>query len=304
MTLYVSPRRPPDITDYQARVNAAKAAGGPSRPPDTVKYTLPKRPSTSPMGSGKKAASQPNYAAMTDAQILALAEQQSIDAQAGERAQIASAQAAAAARALGGQQQAVGFAQAAGKMLSGIGASAGQPYTDAQNTLSGLGLTGPAAEFGSIDATAAGQQGAAASTWGGMLSSIQGSQAQHDLAALIAKGQTEQHDYEQQLIDLAAKRPDLKNQILDRLYQREMDKLNARLKIKTTDASLNQSERALALKERAQGDLEKAYGLKVQVAQDHSALGWASLKVKQGQYHTANQIAYDKLAQSGAQIDP
>lgn len=112
--------------------------------------------------------------------------------------------------------------------VAGAGPSGQAPDPNSlRDTLFALGGYIPA---GSLEA-----QGVAARQWGDTQPLIESIRTQQNVQAEQAREATEQHDYEQQLTDLAAKEPSMKNDIIDKLYQRELDKLQARLQTREAD---------------------------------------------------------------------
>jgi hypothetical protein len=252
-------------------------------------------------------ATQNPYAAFTDAELEALANQRVDAALAPEKQAIAAAQQAAAARALADRRSIQGFGTAAAGLMQGIAPGIQAGYDVAARALSDIAggfSAGEAARVraaqqtnqdfvnrqapgsapgkgpdvsalqdvsfglgGYIPSGALETQGAAARAYAEKLPAIELRSTQEADLARMAQAGTEDAGYRQQLIALAAKRPDLRAQILDELHAQEIAKLNARIAQK--DLTLRQKAQALAekqakqneaLRERAQALYERQFG--------------------------------------------
>ena len=84
---------------------------------------------------------------------------------------------------------------------------------------------------GFTPASSLAEQGAAANAWGAALPAIHSARTEDQLGGEIARANTEDQGYAQQLIDLAAKSPAMRTAALDELYKHELEKLNARLAV-------------------------------------------------------------------------
>lgn len=120
---------------------------------------------------------------------------------------------------------------------------------------------------GLIPSGSVSEQGAAARAWGEMQPAIGAFQMEQDFKAELGRANEEDDKYEQDLLDLAAKRPELRAQILDELRKREQAKLDARL-----------SERQVRVQERAQGLYEKQFKEDKRSAKEGEKIKWAGLE--------------------------
>lgn len=280
------------------------------------------------------------YQGQSDEALSAQAAKQAQDAIDAQAAPIRTAMLAAAARAQGQGLSTIGFSNAARDLLAQISPTIAAQT--AQNSKD-LAIGGPGGAFNSDYAqpenTAIGN---ANLDWAGMLGKIQGQTGEQDLSALMAKAMDEQKDYSSQLIDLAAKRPDLQNQILDRLQQHEFDKVNqsmqqasfafdqqkeyfdeqTQLRKERADAASARSaaaqqafdnkvtQRQLALKARAQTASERKAAAQQALALEKLKFQSKVAQDKSAQgwaaidaRNTSNRIAIQRLQQQGARID-
>lgn len=166
------------------------------------------------------------------------------------------------------------------------------------DTLYGLG--------GFVPGSSLEAQGAAANQWGEGLAGIDTIDTKNKVEGRQATAATDDKQYEQQLIDLAAKRPDLRNQIVDELYKREVDRFNANLQQQQekeserhNKVSEEQNQSQLNISDRAQTLYEKQYGEKVKHDRATEALSAAKLQLSNAKYQT--QLNND--LQKGKQID-
>lgn len=175
--------------------------------------------------------------------------------------------------------------------VQGADAPQGTDPTALQDTSYALGGYIPAA---SLEA-----QGAAANRWGQVLPGIQALDTTQAVQGEQVRGAQETAQYEQQLIDLATKRPELRSQVFDQLYRLELDKLSARLsqrqlasEEKDRERRFGLDKRQVAVQERAQGLYERQFGETVRENQANEAIDVAGL-----------QIDSAKAAQSVAQAE-
>jgi hypothetical protein len=201
--------------------------------------------SASPMAQSPSPSSRGGF--LSPAQLAALAAQQANSELAVERAPILSVMQEAARQALGAESAKIGFTNAAVDALKGIGPQLDQGYSQALSSLSDL--PGGAAAYGDIFKTAIGKEQGAADTWAGQLGSIEGTMGQNDLAGLIAHAQDAQQQYQQQLIDLAAKYPSLRDQAAAEIQKSQLDLAN------------------YTLRAQAQADVEQKLGLQTKDTQ-------------------------------------
>jgi hypothetical protein len=118
--------------------------------------------------------------------------------------------------------------------LQGQGAPGGPDAGSAQNVLQALG--------GFIPGSSLRSQGAAARAHAEVLPGVQALQTQSDVRARLSQS-------DEELLELARTRPEMRQKVMDELYQREMDKLQGRL-----------STRQTRVQERAQDLYEKEFG--------------------------------------------
>lgn len=130
------------------------------------------------------------------------------------------------------------------------------------------------------------EQGAAAAQWGLAQAPIALNAGREQMSARMAQAKTDNDQYAQQLIALAATYPGLKAQALQQLNQYELDKANYRVTAAHTAASD-------ALAKRSEAAQEKAAGLTATVAKGKLAYQWASLKFQ-------NQKELDKAKAAAA----
>lgn len=259
------------------------------------------------------------FAPLTEEDINRIASQRAGDILQAQADPIQRAKENAARRALGEQQAKIGFTGAAQKALPGVGLALNSAYSGAETPLGAPGMSPEAGGFVAADKAAIGGTGQAAQSWADELGSIQGNLGQQELASLIASGEGEQRDFDQQLIDLEKQRPGIMSQVYDQLYQREFDKLNARLaqardereveaverdyKLKllqlqsdekTNALKAKLDERELALRERAQTSYEKAAGLNTSKEAFDQWLDVQKLKLADKKQSDSVQAAIDK----------
>ena len=265
------------------------------------------------------------YQALSDAEIQKLADERVQSELQSQADPIIRAKQEAANRALGTQAATIGFTKAAQDVLGGLGAPLGADYADATARMQGLGLSADAAPFADYQAEALQREGDAGTTWAGQLGKIEGNLGQEQLGGLMYQNEQDQKDFEQQLIDLAHQRPELRGKILDQLYQNEIAKLNIRsgeqdtaLKGKQylqseadrlTNASgtihiVNAQGKVVdtgqpTIQGRAETANETALGVKTAQTIISNQLDRAKLKLASQK----NQIAIDKLNQQGARVD-
>lgn len=304
---------PPDQIDRQAAARAARAvravSAGKSAPVAAPRPPVRKSP----------------YQVLTDAQIQAEADKRLEAMYASQTDPIKRAAAAAAARALGAQQAEIGFTTAGQHALGQVGSPLQGAYGSSRVT---AGTSPEAQQFATEDNTAIAGTGQAAGSWADQLSGIQGNLGQETLGSLIASGEQEQKDYEQQLIDLAHQRPELRGQILDQLYQNEITK--AQLAAAKNDPASKEADRLTqstgylwvvgpdgkpkratdkngrfipTVQGRAETAQEAALGLDQRKQSWQEQMDVAGLRLKAGQYTAQNKIALQKIAASGGQID-
>jgi hypothetical protein len=236
---------------------------------------------------------------LTPAELQAAAKKRIDDELAAQASPIERARRAAAAKALADQQAIAGLGQAGASLMQGIGPGIQSGYDSAARALSDIAggfssatasrvragqdanrqfaaQQAPGGSIGGPDATnmqdvlfglggyipsgALETQGAAANRWGQALPGIEALTTQQESEKARAEAAKQDADYAQQLIDLAAKRPELTNQVMDELYKLELDKLNARLNEKSTNASIANNKGQLAIQKRAQALYEKQFG--------------------------------------------
>lgn len=287
------------------------------------------------------------YAARTPAEIDALAAAQ---AQAGltpQQNEIRRQQALAKANAVADEGAIRGFQTAASGLLAGIAPEITQAYDAAGNAIGqiGTGVGGAVgadlaakraadAEFqasqgqsggtsdngetgnvvgmlgGVLPGTEFAQEGAARAAGAAEAVAIPLNAGREELAARMSQARTENDQYAQQLIQLAAQFPDLKAQALQQLNQYELDKANYRRGIasdaeqkrvdtaniasqRRSDDTQARAERANEAATKANADLNAAYKA------DESNYRWASLDFKT----KAAATAAKKAAASGKRID-
>lgn len=282
----------------------------------------------------------------SNADIQSQADQQTDASLAAQAAPINSERARAAAAALADQKALSGLGLSVAELMKGIGPAIQQGYSGAAQDLAGMaaGFSGATADrvrqaqaqgAATIDQLAPGAdhpqgtdpnalqdslyglggfipggsletQGAAANRWGSVLPAIEGVTTENEVAGRQAQQVKDDQKYAQDLIDLAGKRPDLRNQILDHLYQREVEALNARLGVRKQ----NQDERhtlvqegldarQVAVQEQALALYNKKYGSDLAYKSAELTLREAGLKLSQAKY----QHQLDKDIAAGQQID-
>jgi hypothetical protein len=334
---------PPAYTDAHDRGPVGSIVGAPPRPgvpAPTIKIAPPPAPAWW-------------QTSMTQQQLDAEANRQADAALASQAAPINSARAQAAAAALRDEQALRGVGDAGAQLMQGIGGRIQGGYQAAAQDMSGMaagysaetaarvkaaqdasaafmasqapGASAPqgvdAAHLqdtlyalgGFIPGGSLETQGASANRWGQVLPAIEQVTTQNNIGSRMGQQATDDKQYEQQLIDLAAKRPDLLNQINDALLQREQNKLSARLNVRQESLAETKqrqdyalSQRQASVQERAETLYEKQFGeksavdaAKVQQTQQRLNQEAASLGIKDAQLK--RQLAKD--ASTGKQID-
>lgn len=306
-------------------------------------------------------------APLTAAQLASQANSRVNAEMAAQAAPIESARARAAAQALADQGAIQASGDAAARLLAGVGPAAQAAYSGAAGDVGSLasgfsagsqarvaagqdantdftqkqgGTATPTVDTTALHDTLYGlggyvpgaslaAQGAAAGAYGAALPGIQAMQTVEDQHSARAAAAQQDQQYEQQLIDLAAKRPDLKNQIVDQLYQLELNKLNARLSIQdqalqTQNQRFNQREARITdrLNARSAARQDAAQALNEAQFAYQQQQDAAQIAYQRQQDAAANQLAQEKLAadlqissqkqradaqkaaNAGAQVDP
>ena len=267
MTLAWNPRRPPDVADAAAKAAARRAPA--KRPPVMSPVPPPGDP----------------FSPWTQDQIDAEANAR-LDAQFATQADpIRRAMADALRRSQGAAGAKIGFTNAAQGELGKIGPELQAAYDEAQGQVGSIdGLSPEVAPVVGYDKAEIGGTGQAAASWAGQLGQIQGNLGQHELASLLNKSEQEQQDYEQQLIDLAHQKPELRGQILDELYKRELDKAN------------------LKLQQRAEAAQEQSLGIRAGDQNFNHALAIEKLKLAQNKQQASVDAAVAKGQQPNAAL--
>jgi hypothetical protein len=258
-------------------------------------------------------------APLSDAQINSEADRrvnevlgpQEAEAQRASQARIAAIQGAAkaAAEMMGHIPGAVqGIYDAAQKEIEGITSSySGQMkdrITQAQGAADQFAATQGAPAPGKVDPTALGDvsyhlgaaipaadlasQGAAQASLAAEQPGVVAAGAVQDIHQAAAQG-------EQALLDLAAKRPELRSQVLDELYKRETDKLSARLQ----ERQVVVQEKQQRTQQQAQSLYERQFGETVR----HHAAGEATANQRARTAEKNYQLAvkkYNKSVQNAA----
>lgn len=156
--------------------------------------------------------------------------------------------------------------------------------TQLQDTLYGLG--------GYIPSASLAEQGAAGRRWGESLPAIEAANARNAYLGEMASARDEDKEYEQQLLDLARKQPELRDQILDELRKREADKVQARL-----------SERQVRVQERAQDLYEDQFGEDKRATRAKEKLEWAGLGFQTKKAMADAKAAVAAAEEEGRQVD-
>jgi hypothetical protein len=115
------------------------------------------------------------------------------------------------------------------------------------------------------------EQGANAARWGLALPQIALNAGREELDARMAQARSDNDQYAQQLIQVAATYPGLKAQALQQLTQYELDQANFRLNAQHT-------ARADALAARSERAQEKAAGISAEIRKGQQDLEWAKLR--------------------------
>lgn len=173
----------------------------------------------------------------------------------------------------------------------------GADPTDLQDVSFGLG--------GFFDSASLQTQGAAANRWGQVLPGIHALETTQSVQREQARAAQEDDQYEQQLIDLATKQPELRAQVLDQLYKLELEKLSARLAQKDDkrkDKQLSLDARQVAVQERAQGLYERQFQEAARSNRADEAIEWAGLQLqnKKAAQAVANAEAKGKQIDAAA----
>jgi hypothetical protein len=143
------------------------------------------------------------------------------------------------------------------------------------------------------------EEGAARSAAAALDVKIPLNAGREELAARMAKAKTDDDNYAQQLIDIAAKYPDLKAQALQQLNQYELDKATYRENTKVSDANIADQKAQTALQTRAEIANEKAAGITASTNAATLNYKWASL-----QFQSDKAVAAAKAAAAkGKRID-
>ena len=287
------PTTPSSAPTYYTYLKAAQAAVGKDAPGSGVRFAAGKGyyvGAKPPVARRPAASPQPShdpFAALTLPQLQAAAAAQVAAEMAAERAPIISAQQKAAREALAQEQAATGFSNAAYGAIQNATSGLGSAYDQAKATMGGLGLSGEAAPFAQFDQNELSGDQNAVNTWAGQLGQVQGAQGREDVTALIAAQQKQDVDYEQQLIDLAAKEPSMRADALNELYKLEISKEGVR-----------QDEANMAIKQRAERLYELQYGEKV--AHDASLESQGQARIDQGQQRINLQNKRDQASVDAA----
>ena len=165
----------------------------------------------------------------------------------------------------------------------------GSTPTDAQPHASAEGavVTGL---LGTIPGDSFDAQGAAAGQYFAAQPGIEASRVREDFMANLAQARQADAEYVSQIVDIAKQFPQLRSQAFDALFEHEMDKLDARIKLQQLGISTQQQEfenqlslRDMALKERAETAQEKALGLDVRKQNWQEQMDLAGIKLKYDQ---------------------
>lgn len=208
---------------------------------------------------------------------------------------------------------AAGFSsEAAARLKAALGASSAFIEEQAPGSAPGGGVDAAALQDvlyalgGYIPAASLEAQGAAANRWGEVLPAIQALTTQQTYGAATAQAREDDKQYEEQLLQLAAKRPELRAQVLQELRQYELEKLNARLARGEADLRERQfgveaslEEKRLAIQRAAQSLYERQFGETVRSNQADEALEVAGLSIQSQKHAQAVKQAEAK----GRQID-
>jgi hypothetical protein len=285
------------------------------------------------------------FAPIPAAQLEQRATQMAAAQLAPERAEIERQRAIAAAAARGDRSEIMGLAQAVHGMTAGIGPAAQAAYSQGAAQLGamaegvGQGFGSRLTELGG-DATAFAQsqgapvagvgpdvgamqavntglngvvpgasmlaQGAAAGAWGAGLGAITAAAMRGDYARAMYEAKVDDDRYAQQLIQTAAKSPELRNQALEALRDYEMKKASFKLDQTQQAAQLRIQDRAQTLYERQFGEEVRSNQVGEQIKRTDQALEARSLMLDGAKYEldTKEHAARVKQAQAkGRQID-
>lgn len=302
---------------------------GPGNPYQVPRRPTPPKPPVSPYG--------PLTAAQIDQQAGLLA-QAGLDPQ---EAEVRRQQALAQQQAVAQEQAIQGFQKASAEMLAGLAPQAGDAYTRAaqEEGALGQGLSGGVAKDvadrvaadqsfaesqgqtggstidqeglknsvyalnGMIPGDTFAEQGAAAQTWAVAQAPIALNAGREELDARMAQARSENDQYAQQLIQLAAQYPGLKAQALQQMNQYEIDKANYRQSVLLNRQTIANQKADNARQDRALRDQEKAAGIDAKQAADASAYKWASLTFQTQKAQQAAQVAVEKAKAQGRQVD-
>lgn len=271
-------------------------------------------------------------------QINNLANKQTAAAYAAAKAPILSEQALTDARAKAAQDALAGFGQAAAKLYTSP-SDVAKIYQDAASQTAGIAgaFTGEAgkqltaaeqanADFMAKQAPGAtpqnepdpkaaadagyylggyvpgaqleGQGAAAASTQAG-LPLLQAAKTEQDIMGSQAKNVQDDQQYVQAMLDLAAKEPDMRNQILDHLYQREQQKFSMRIQQQAQD--LYQAKFGVQAQQGQERINQEQQRLRMEERQGNARLSLqaAGLKLSQAKY----RLDVKKALINGQRID-
>lgn len=245
-------------------------------------------------------------APLTDPQLQDEAARRAAAEAAAAKKIIEDARAAAARQALAGQNAILGAGAASAGIMQGIGPGIQEGYNLAGREISdiaggfstemanrvraaqqasqqqvgsiGGSYTGVDADKmkdvmfgvgGFIPGASLATQGAAARRWGEVLPGIETRRTQEAHLGAIAKQSTDDKEYVDKLLEIAAKEPARRDEILDALYKHELDKLNASVNV-----------RQVKVQERAQTLYEKQFPEKVRAAKANERIKIAGLTLK------------------------
>lgn len=130
-------------------------------------------------------------------------------------------------------------------------------------------------------------QGAAAAATAAGLPMLQGARTEQDMQSLIAHGAENDQKYVQDMLDLAAKAPDMRNQIMDHLYAREQQK--GQLRIQQQAQNLYQQKFGVQTKQenRRLNQADKRMRIAERQGNARLALSAGNLRLAQQRQHTA-----------------
>lgn len=159
------------------------------------------------------------------------------------------------------------------------------------DTVSMLGGVIPGTEFA--------QEGAARAASYAEQVAIPLNAGREELAARMSQARSDNDQYAQQLIDVAAKYPNLKAQALQQLNQYELDKASARETKRVNDVSIASQQLRNRLSVRAEHASEVAAGVNANNKQQEWKFRWASLQFQSDKAAAAAKAA----AAKGKRID-